>query len=139
MSVSRRETLFAGLALSACGGVTMEVVDAGTRPSGDGWTELSLSEFPALAEPGGSAVVTKPDALIDVWVLHRADDSFAAVWRVCTHGACDVEVRAGEQFECPCHGSVFAVDGSVVRGPASRPLRRFEAVRAGSSLFLRRI
>jgi cytochrome b6-f complex iron-sulfur subunit len=47
-------------------------------------------------------------------------------------------VRTNEQFECPCHGSVFAIDGSVVRGPATRPLRRFEAVRVGPSLFLRR-
>lgn len=138
MSLSRRDTLFAGLALSACGGVTMEVADAGTRPSGEGWTEFLLADFPSLTEPGGSAVISRPDALLDVWVLHRADDSFAAVWRVCTHGACDVEVRTNEQFECPCHGSVFAIDGTVVRGPATRPLRRFEAVRVGPSLFLRR-
>ncbi len=31
-----------------------------------------------------------------------------------------------ERFHCPCHGSVFAADGSVVHGPAPRPLEWFE-------------
>ncbi len=137
MSWTRREALLAGLALSACGPAAM-VSDAGSRPEGSGWTEFPLADFPSLAQAGGSAVLEDAEALINVWVLHRADGSFAAVWRVCTHGACDVAPVAGEQFECPCHGSIFAVDGRVLRGPATRGLRRFDAVRFGESLFLRR-
>lgn len=135
--ITRRAVLAGGLALSACGAGASLVVDAGTRPEGPGWEEFPLAGYPALGEPGGSAVLERPDALINVWVVHLEDGSFAAVWRVCTHGACEVESR-GAQFECPCHGSIFALDGSVVRGPATRPLRRFEAVRFGDSLFLRR-
>lgn len=135
--ITRRAALVGGLAYSACGAGTSLVVDAGTRPEGTGWEEFSLAQYPALETPGGSAVLERPDALINVWVLHLDDGAFAAVWRVCTHGACDVAPQ-GQQFECPCHGSIFALDGSVVRGPATRPLRRFEAVRFGGSLFLRR-
>uniref|UniRef100_A0A7S2TYS6 plastoquinol--plastocyanin reductase n=1 Tax=Lotharella oceanica TaxID=641309 RepID=A0A7S2TYS6_9EUKA len=42
---------------------------------------------------------------------------------VCTHLGCVVPWDAGEnKFKCPCHGSQYAPDGHVIRGPAPRPL-----------------
>ncbi len=43
----------------------------------------------------------------------------------CTHLGCLVHFNDAERaWECPCHGSRFAVDGSVIQGPANRPLER---------------
>jgi glycine/D-amino acid oxidase-like deaminating enzyme/nitrite reductase/ring-hydroxylating ferredoxin subunit len=41
----------------------------------------------------------------------------------CTHMDCEVHFNPAETtWDCPCHGSRFRVDGSLIAGPAERPL-----------------
>lgn len=39
----------------------------------------------------------------------------------CTHAGCALAIK-DDSADCPCHGSQFAFDGSVTRGPATKPL-----------------
>ncbi|MEM9568110.1 MAG: cytochrome b6-f complex iron-sulfur subunit [Cyanobacteria bacterium P01_E01_bin.34] len=42
----------------------------------------------------------------------------------CTHLGCTFPWNPqAQQFQCPCHGSRYAPDGTVVRGPAGLPLK----------------
>jgi Rieske Fe-S protein len=41
----------------------------------------------------------------------------------CTHAGCVVHWNPFEQcWDCPCHGSQFAIDGTALSGPASSSL-----------------
>lgn len=41
----------------------------------------------------------------------------------CTHKECLIAYdESSSVFRCPCHGSVYRADGTVLKGPSSRPL-----------------
>jgi glycine/D-amino acid oxidase-like deaminating enzyme/nitrite reductase/ring-hydroxylating ferredoxin subunit len=53
------------------------------------------------------------------------DGTLHAVSPTCTHLGCQVNFNAAERtWDCPCHGSRFAPDGTVLQGPAVHRLER---------------
>ena len=67
-----------------------------------------------------------PDPRFGIFVV-RLQEGFYALSAVCTHLGClSVWKPESGVIACPCHGSVFQRDGSVIGGPASRPLPRLK-------------
>ncbi len=104
--------LVACAALTGCAGygsgrTTPAAVAAGTPLA-------AVADVPV----GGGLVLAARDT-----VLVRPDaDTIRAYTATCTHQGCSVtEVVAGE-IRCVCHGSTFALDGTVTGGPAPAPL-----------------
>ena len=65
-------------------------------------------------------------------VYREESGAVHAVSPVCTHALCIVHWNAAEKsWDCPCHGSRFAVDGGVLEGPAVKALAPV-AVKAAS-------
>jgi Rieske Fe-S protein len=55
--------------------------------------------------------------------IYRDDaGELRALSSTCTHLGCVVEFNEAERtWDCPCHGSRFDTDGTVIRGPARKP------------------
>jgi menaquinol-cytochrome c reductase iron-sulfur subunit len=71
------------------------------------------------------------------WVVKHGDGSIVAFGPQCTHLGCAYHWEEGKNdFLCPCHSSVFSVEGKVLSGPAPRPLDRFDIQLKGSDLLL---
>lgn len=91
---------------------------------------LRLPKAAVLSSPAKKFSVTLPDSLTagEAFVppgravaVFRDGEGVHAVSLICTHLGCVVKPGT-EGFECPCHGSKFAADGAVTRGPAPRAL-----------------
>lgn len=71
------------------------------------------------------------------WVVKLSDQQTVAFGPQCTHLGCAYHWdQAKTQFLCPCHNSVFGMDGSVISGPAPRPLDRYETKTENGKLLL---
>jgi len=71
------------------------------------------------------------------WVVKHADNSVIAFGPQCTHLGCAYHWEEGKnEFLCPCHSSLFGVDGKVISGPAPRPLDRYEVKVQGTKLLI---
>jgi Rieske Fe-S protein len=69
-----------------------------------------------------------------VFIVHEAE-GFFALSGTGTHLGCMTRYeKENNRIFCPCHGSQFAVDGTVTGGPAPRPLTRVDLVLEGGTL-----
>ncbi len=68
---------------------------------------------------GGGVILAEQDTVI----TQPQPGQFRAFSATCTHLGCQVERVSDGTIRCPCHGSQYSVtDGSVVHGPAPKPL-----------------
>ncbi|MFN8032079.1 MAG: Rieske (2Fe-2S) protein [Mycobacterium sp.] len=114
MSELPRRTVLIGAAagpLAACSTSTEKLIKPATRPV-PGQVLASTADIPVNSgKVVGDSLITQPQ--------QGVFDAFVAR---CTHAGCVLPGVEGDTINCPCHGSRFALNGTVVRGPAMEPL-----------------
>jgi Rieske Fe-S protein len=144
--------LAGGAALSvplACGLATF-LSPLSAVPDGAGW--VRIAPITALPEDGTprrfQAIASRrnawnrfPESPVGTLFLRRiGPQSVEAFSATCPHAGCIVEFVPGRKaFLCPCHDSLFALDGRVLNpaSPSPRPLDRLEVeVRDGRDVWV---
>ncbi|WP_456311702.1 FAD-dependent oxidoreductase [Pseudomonas shirazensis] len=87
------------------------------------WITGADLENTADLPPGEGGVLSS--GLKKIAVYRDYDNTLKAFSAVCPHLGCIVQWNGDEKsFDCPCHGSRFATDGTVTNGPAETDLSK---------------
>jgi thiosulfate dehydrogenase [quinone] large subunit len=111
---------------------TTSTTAPGPRPGG------KLLGAATAVEVGSAVGFTDPYQGIPAYVVQPQTGDFRAFSAICTHAGCTVSfVQSVEQFQCPCHGSIYsAVTGDVIQGPAPSPLPSIGVEVSGGDLYV---
>ncbi|AZM63095.1 MULTISPECIES: Rieske (2Fe-2S) protein [unclassified Streptomyces] len=111
---------------------------------GDGGGDGTTSGTAAPDGPAGQVLVATADVPVGggtiledekIVVTQPGEGDFKAFSAICTHQNCVVADVADGTINCACHGSRFRIaDGSVERGPATRPLPEERITVEGNSV-----
>jgi Rieske Fe-S protein len=113
-------------ALLGIGGATIAVcLGCSSQPAAAGPVTVAVSEVPVgSGKIVGNFVITQPQA-----------GTFEAFSAICTHQGFTVQQVTTTAIVCGHHGSTFSLtDGSVITGPAARPLPKATVTRNGDVL-----
>jgi cytochrome b6-f complex iron-sulfur subunit len=112
-----------------------------TAPADSESAASSASGFTAIgttADLDQQGYLANSTALSEPVIVIKDPNNSAALIALaakCTHQGCEVAWQE-DLFACPCHGSKFNPDGSVVNGPATEPLAPFTAKIEGDSVLV---
>ena len=71
------------------------------------------------------------------WVVKTSDREAVAFAPQCTHLGCAYHWdESAKNFLCPCHTSIFDLQGNVISGPAPRPLDRYAVKLDGNKVLI---
>lgn len=147
-SLSRRELLGAAGQVAVVGVLTACGSQEPRLPSSDlGIDMQSLSPDMATSDLGNACMhkiatgaemlavneamsFLDPEHSTKSFLVGRDANGFFALRNECAHAGCQTNFNAAEKtFDCPCHGSRYNFDGTLLRGPAAGSLKSFPLVK----------
>jgi Rieske Fe-S protein len=71
------------------------------------------------------------------FIVARDAKGFFALRNVCSHFGCQTGVNAAaKSYDCPCHGSRYNLDGTLLQGPALEPLKSYPLSKRGDGMLV---
>lgn len=122
------------VALAACSSQTTQ-----TEASPNASSNPEFQTVGTVEELNKSSQLLKEKSPVGaVLVVRTAANDLSAVNPTCTHAGCVVQWQGSlKKLVCPCHGAEFALDGKVLKGPAAKPLKTYQAKIEGNSVLVK--
>jgi Rieske Fe-S protein len=130
-----RRALLAGVGVTCAAMLAGCTTDdaSGTATSADGSAAAAAALATTSQIPDGGGKIIDAERIV---ITQPQSGTFKAFTAICTHEGCFVNSVSNGTINCPCHGSKFSItDGSVVHGPATRPLAPIAINVEGTSIF----
>ncbi|HUJ28013.1 MAG TPA: Rieske (2Fe-2S) protein [Myxococcales bacterium] len=124
---------------SSDGQTLIVAVQSGLAPfpaPSNGVVTFPVSSYPTLQAVGGSVSNHAYDVEYPLLVIRSDAQTVLGFDARCPHLGCAVQ-GVGQVIICPCHGSLFGLDGTVKQGPATANLRGLDTTFDGSFVSVR--
>jgi nitrite reductase/ring-hydroxylating ferredoxin subunit len=127
-----------GCSLLSCKVITgvgdMPELSPGLYRIDDDELSIALDGIPELSRVGGSVKITTSQLSDPLIIAHVSEGEYIVASVRCTHWGREVEyLPEAQKFRCVSLGhSEFSTDGSLLKGPAERPLRVYEVSPGGT-------
>lgn len=137
---SRREFLQTTCAI--CGALVAADFLAGCKTAAEAGASSGYSvvngvlTLPVSEVSESGSVIEAQGLSRPVFVSKKSDGTYEALLLRCTHMNGKLNPTP-EGFTCVLHGSRFAPDGTVVKGPARQPLQKYPVTKEGDKLLVR--
>ncbi len=130
---------FFPVALAACSGNEATKSEADPKQTPTTQDTNGTADFISV---GTTQELASQGYLVDrkskVIVVRDDVGEISALSLLCTHLDCALSwQQKSNNLYCDCHGSEFATDGKVLKGPANSPLANFEVKEENESILVR--
>lgn len=100
---------------------------------------VDLSREPLLGQVGGAGKIKNDDVPQGIIIARTEQNTYQVASLLCTHRGVEVDYdHKTKRFECASLGSsAFTLNGGNIKGPAKKPLQRYEASVSGNILSIR--
>lgn len=83
---------------------------------------LPLDKLVGVQSVGGSMLIKAAGR--EFLLIRATEAAIVALNPICTHEKCTVAWdKANGNIHCPCHNSIYTLEGANVKGPSPRPLQ----------------
>ena len=87
---------------------------------------LDLDKVEKLKKVGGWSILKIKDK--QFLFIRDTEKTVKVLSPLCTHKKCTVAFNPeSKKIECPCHQSLYDLNGKVLKGPASKSLKLYES------------
>ncbi|MBI5189832.1 MAG: ubiquinol-cytochrome c reductase iron-sulfur subunit [Nitrospirae bacterium] len=121
------------------------IIKPSLRRVESGWSDLGPLDALTAGVPASVAMTVvsregwkEKEEKNNVWVVRGEGDNVTVFSPTCPHLGCGYNWdSARNEFVCPCHESMYTIDGKVTGGPAPRGLDTLPVKVEGGRLYVR--